>query len=264
MSKILIVDDERVFCDLLQALMKSHGHEVFTAYNGKEALEQFKLNRPQFTLLDLRMPEMDGIETLRQIRAIDQKAAVMILTAWGSDDLEQQARRLGATDFLSKAISLDAIVASMDRGLKPPGQAPATSVPPGETKPTQPGIPETDAVFLVEGNTDVRNTFVRVLGQHGITIQAAKDGPTLLSMLDKERPPLIVLDMDLSGMKGVDVLRKMREKNYTGGIIIMTAGQDEKLLKEALNLGSLDILGKPLDPERLMLAIQVGLVLIRN
>lgn len=263
MSKILIVDDERVFCDLLQALMKSHGHEVFTAYNGKEALEQFKLNRPQFTLLDLRMPEMDGIETLRQIRAIDQKAAVMILTAWGSDDLEQQARRLGATDFLSKAISLEAIVASMDRGLKSP-QAPATSAPPAETKPAQPGIPETDAVFLVEGNTDTRNTFVRVLGQHGITIRAAKDGPTLLSMLDKERPPLIVLDMDLSGMKGLDVLRKMREKNYTGGIVIMTAGQDEKLLKEALKLGSLDILGKPLEPERLMLAIQVGLVLIRN
>ncbi|MBI3810425.1 MAG: response regulator [Nitrospirae bacterium] len=264
MSKILIVDDERVFCDLLQSLMKSHGHEVFTAYSGKEALEQFQRNRPHFTMLDLHMPEMNGIETLRQIRAIDQKAAVMILTAWGTDDLEQQARQLGATDFLSKAISLDAIVASMDRGLKPPGQAPATSVPPGEKKPAPPRIPETDAVFLVEGDTDARNTFIRVLGQHGIVVRAAKDGPTLLSMLDKERPPLIVLDMDLSGMKGLDVLRTMREKNYTGGIIIMTAGQSEKLLKEALNLGSIDILGKPVEPERLMLAIQVGLVLIRS
>lgn len=266
MSKILIVDDERVFCDLLKALMKSHGHEVFTAYNGKEALEQFKQNRPQFTLMDLHMPEMDGIETLRQIRAIDQKAAVMILTAWGTDDLEQQARRLGATDFLSKAISLDTIVASMERGLKPLAQAPATSTPPVEKKPAQPGIPETDAVFLVEGNTDARNTFVRVLGQHGITVRAAKDGPTILNMLDKERPQLVVLDldMDISGMKGVDVLRKLREKRYTGGIIIMTAGHDEKLLKEALHLGSIDILGKPVDPERLMLAIQVGLVLIHQ
>ena len=258
MSKILIVDDERVFCDLLKALMKSHGHEVFTAYSGKEAIEQFQQNRPHFTMLDLHMPEMNGIETLRQIREIDQKAAVMILTALGTDDLEQQARRLGATDFLSKAISLDAIVASMNRGLKPPEQAPAAG------KTTQPGIPETDAVFLVEGNTDVRNTFVRVLGQHGIVIRAAKDGPTLLSMLEKERPPLIVLDMDLSGMKGLDVLRKMHENNYTGGIIIMTAGDDEKLLKEALSLGSIDILGKPVDPERLMLAIQVGLVLLRS
>ena len=257
MSKILIVDDERVFCDLLKALMKSHGHEVFTAYDGKEALEQFKRNRPQFTLMDLHMPGMDGIETLRQIRAIDQKAAVMILTAWGTDDLEQQARQLGATDFLSKAISLDAIVASMDRGLKPPEQAPAAG------KTAQPSIPKTDAVFLVEGQADVRTTFMQILSQHGIVVQEAKDGPTLLSMMDKERPPLVVLDMDLSGMKGLDVLRKMHEKEYTGGIIIMTAGDNEKLLKEALKLGSLDILGKPVDPERLMLAIQVGLVLLR-
>ena len=264
MSKILIVDDERVFCDLLKALMKSHGHEVFTAYDGKEALEQFKQNRPHFTLLDLRMPEMGGIEVLKSIRAIDRKAAVMILTAWGTDDLEQQARQLGATDFLSKAISLDAIVASMDRGLKPSEQAPATSTPSGEKKPAQPGIPETDAVFLVEGSADARNTFMRVLGQHGIVVREARDGPTLLSMLEKERPPLIVLDMDLSGMKGLDVLRKMHEKKYTGGIIIMTAGQDEKLLREALKLGSLDILGKPVDAERLMLAIQVGLVLLRS
>ena len=116
----------------------------------------------------------------------------------------------------------------------------------------------------MEGNTDARNTFVRVLGQHGITVRAAKDGPTILNMLDKERPQLVVLDMDISGMKGVDVLRKLREKRYTGGIIIMTAGHDEKLLKEALSLGSIDILGKPVDPERLMLAIQVGLVLIRQ
>jgi len=258
MSKILIVDDERVFCDLLQALMKSHGHEIYTAYNGQEAVEQFKQHHPHFTLLDLHMPEMNGIETLRQIRAIDRTAAVMILTAAGTDDLEQQARRLGVTDFLSKAISLDAIVASMDRGLKPPAQAQANA------QAAQTDITETDAVFLAEGNTDTRDTLVRFLGQQGITIQAAPDGPTLLNMLDKERPKLIVLDMDLSGMNGLEVLKAMRAKNYTGGIIIMTSRQDEKLLKEALDLGSIDILGKPVAPERLMLTIQVGLVLIRS
>ena len=263
MAKILIVDDERVFCELLKTLLKSHGHEVCTAYNGKEAIEQFKQHRPQFTMLDLRMPEMDGIETLRQIRAVDQKAAVMILTAWGTDEMEQQARKLGATDFLSKGISLDAIVASMDRGLKPSGQAPAPSAPPGEKKAAPPSVPETDAVFLVDGNKDTRDTFVRFLGQHGIAVKAAKDGPTILNMLDKERPPLLVLDMDLPGMKGVELLRKLREKHYTGGVIMMTAGQENTLIKEAWQMGSVDLLGKPVDPERLMLAIQVGLVLIK-
>src|SRR5206468_12001371 len=64
MATILIVDDERVFCDLLQTMLGSHGHEVFTAYNGREALDLFSQHRPQFTLLDLRMPEMNGIEVL--------------------------------------------------------------------------------------------------------------------------------------------------------------------------------------------------------
>lgn len=258
MSKILIVDDEPSFCELLKTLLKSHGHEAITAYTGRDALDSFMQCRPDFTLLDLRMPEMSGIEVLKNIRAIDPKAVVMILTAWSTDEMEQQARRLGATDFLSKALSLDTILGSLERGLKPAGQAPAAE------KTAQPGVPETNAVFLVEGKEELRNTFVQFLSQQGITAKAAKDGPDVLSMLDKERPPLIVLDMDLSGMKGVDVLRKIRENNYTGGVIMMTAGQQDALIKEAWTMGAVDILGKPVDPARLMLAIQVALVLTRS
>ncbi len=258
MAKILIVDDEPSFCELLKTLLKSHGHEAITACNGAAALVAFNQHHPNFTLLDLRMPEMDGLAVLKKIREIDPKAVVMILTAWGTDEMEQQARRLGATDFLSKTLSLDTILASLERGLKPPAQAPAVE------KAAKPDVLETDVVFLVEGKEELRNTFVQFLGQHGIIAKAAKDGQTILSLLDKERPQLIVLDMDLSGMKGVDVLRKMREKNYNGGVLMMTAGQQATLIKEAWHMGSVDILGKPVDPERLMLAIQVALVLIKS
>ena len=263
MAKILIVDDEPSFCERLKTLLKNHGHEVLTAYNGKDALDSFMQGRPHFTLLDLRMPEMDGLDVLKKIRAIDPKAPVMIMTAWGTDEMELQARRLGATDFLSKSISLDTVLASLESESKPPGQAPATTTAPVKEDTALSAIPTTDAVFLVEGKADVRDTFVRFLSQHGLATKPAKDGPTLLGMLEKERPPLIVLDMDMPGLKGVDLLRKMREKRYNGGIILMTAGQDEKLLKEALDLGSIDILGKPVDPERLMLAIQVGLIITK-
>jgi len=263
MSKILIVDDERVFCDMLKALMKNHGHEVFAAYGGPEAIALFAQHRPQFTLLDLHMPDMDGIETLRQIRAIDQHAAVMILTAWGTVELEQQARRLGVIDFLSKSLSLDTIIASMERGLKPPAPPPIIAALPLDKQPDPPSISDTDAVFLVEWDIATRKTFVQVLGQYGITIKSAQDGPTLLHMLSKQRPQLVALDMDVPGLNGLDMLQKIRETQYSGGIIIMTDRQDERLLKEAIALGSIDILGKPVAPERLMLAIQVGLVLLR-
>jgi DNA-binding response OmpR family regulator len=258
MAKILIVDDEPSFCELLKTLLKSHGHEALTAYTGRDALNSFMQCRPHFTLLDLRMPEMDGLEVLKKIRAIDSKAVVMILTAWGTDEMEQRARQLGATDFLSKTLSLETILASLERGLKPPGTAQSAE----KTAPA--GVPETNAIYLVEGKADLRESFVRFLSQHGITAKPVKDGSDVLSLLDKEKPPLIVLDMDMSGVKGTDVLRKMREKHYTGGIIMTTAGQEDKLLKEAWNMGSVDILGKPVDPERLLLAIQVGLILIKS
>src|SRR5438552_17567073 len=123
MATILIVDDERVFCDLLKTMLGSHGHEVFTAYNGREALDLFSQHRPQFTLLDLRMPEMNGIEVLRQIRTIDARAAVLILTAWRSDALAKQARQLGVTAFLSKKLALDTIITSMEQVLPSAAEA---------------------------------------------------------------------------------------------------------------------------------------------
>ncbi len=264
MATILVVDDELVFCELLKTLLKSYGHEVLTANNGRQALEVFKQHRPQFTMLDLRMPEMDGLEVLRQIRTIDTKAAVMILTAWGTDALELQARKLGVTDFLSKTLSLDTIVASLQRGLTQPAQPAATTKPAAEKQADVFGALETNTVPLIDNKPETRDLFLRYLTQHGFQVRVARDGPTALTLAEKERPQLIVLDMEIPGMSGVEVLRTLRNKRYTGGVIMMTGSQHGKLLKEAVDLGSVDILGKPVEPERLMLAIQVGLVLLRT
>lgn len=264
MATILVVDDEPAFCDLLKTLLKGHGHEVHIAYNGHDALDSFLLCRPHFTLLDLRMPETDGLEVLKKIRAIDSKAAVMILTAWGTDQLEEQARKLGATDFLSKKLSLDSIVASMERLLKPSDKTPASAPSPAAKTGTVLAAPETDAILLIDNNPKTREIFAQFLTLQSFQVRVAQDGPTALQLLDREIPQLIVLDADISDMKGVEILRQLRARNYTGGIVMMTATQGENLLKEAWDMGSVDILGKPVEPERLMLAIQVGLVLMKS
>jgi len=263
MATILIVDDERVFCDLLKTVLGSHGHEVFTAYNGREALDLFSQHRPQFTLLDLRMPEMNGIEVLRQIRTIDAGAAVMILTAWGSDDLEKQARQLGVTDFLSKTLALDTVVASMERFLPPPDQAESSS--PSAEKPKEKRAPskvlENDRVLLIGSNTDASRYLKQFLAQRGFHIEVAHDGSAALQLVSKEMPRLIVLDMDLQGMGGPAIVRKLRAKKYTGVIIMLSSTEDETLVNLAIDMGSVDILGKPVDPERLVVALQVGMLL---
>lgn len=270
MATILIVDDEQLICDLLRAVLGRQGHEVVTASNGREGLELFKKHKPRFTLLDLRMPEMNGIEVLKHIRAIDPKAAVMILTAWGSDALERQARQLGVMDFLSKGLALDVLVAAMERALPkpvkapaaPPAAAPSAAAPgaPAAVVPT-PAPAAMDSILVVDDEPPICELLQRFLSLRGYRVRVANDGPQALAAVDQEAPQLLVLDMNMPGMNGVEVLRKLREKKYAGGVILLTTGQDDKLLEEALDLGSVDVMGKPVDLERMALAIQVGCIL---
>lgn len=270
MATILIVDDEQLICDLLRAVLGRQGHEVVTASNGREGLELFKKHKPRFTLLDLRMPEMNGIEVLKHIRAIDPKAAVMILTAWGSDALERQARQLGVMDFLSKGLALDVLVAAMARALPKPAKAPAAA-PATAPSAAAPGAPVAvvptpapaamDSILVVDDEPPICELLQRFLSLRGYRVRVANDGPQALAAVDQEAPQLLVLDMNMPGMNGVEVLRKLREKKYAGGVILLTTGQDDKLLEEALDLGSVDVMGKPVDLERMALAIQVGCIL---
>ncbi len=251
MATILVIDDERLLCDLLQEMLRRHGHEVFTAYSGREGIEAHRQRRPHFTLLDLHLPDMSGIEALKQIREIDPNGAVMVLTGAASDHLEREARELGITDFLIKGLALDIIVGAVQRATNEPLS------PTGARSVLQGGR----SILVVDDEPQIRDLLTKYLTQKHYRVLAAQDGPAALALVDLEQPDLVVLDMYMPGMTGVEVFRKLRDKHYTGGVMMLTSSQDESLLKEALDLGSLDIVGKPADLERIELAIQVSLIL---
>jgi CheY-like chemotaxis protein len=102
MVKILVIDDDRMNCDLLQAVLTRHGYEVHSATSGLEGLKLFRQHNPRVTILDLRMPEMDGLTVLKEIRAIDPQAPVIILGGGATEVQENQARALRVTDFVRK------------------------------------------------------------------------------------------------------------------------------------------------------------------
>src|SRR5438309_8673448 len=90
MATILVVDDERLICELLHVVLSSQGHEVLIASNGEQALSLFAKRRPRLTLLDICMPGLDGIEVLRQIHWMDPLAAVMIRSEEHTSELQSQ------------------------------------------------------------------------------------------------------------------------------------------------------------------------------
>lgn len=254
MATILVVDDERMICDLLRAVFSRHGHEVMTAVSGAEGLALFREYRPRISLLDLHMPDMNGIEVLKQIRAIDPHASVMMLTGGGTTELENQARMLGVTDFLKKGLSLDVLVGALERAMQQTGRAAAS---PQEAAAAGSGL----SILVVDDEPMIGGLLTQFLSLRGHRVRTAANGREALALASQEAPQIAILDMYMPGMNGVEVLRALRAQGYGGGVIALTASQDEKLLQEMLELGSVDVMGKPVDLERLAVAIEVAEVL---
>src|SRR5687767_6419672 len=105
-SKILLVDDEQDILEFLSYNLRKEGYEVFTSTNGKKAVEIAKEVKPHLIILDVMMPDLDGIETCRELRAIDdlKDTVISFLTARGEDYSQIAGFDAGADDYITKPI----------------------------------------------------------------------------------------------------------------------------------------------------------------
>ena len=120
MAKVLLIDDEEGIRNLLDTLLRRKGYDVVLADGGRKGLELIRREHPDVVVLDLKMPEMDGMTVLTQIRHTDQKLPVIILTGAGTPETERQVYALGVSEFVEKEFSLHRLGDSLTRALKPP------------------------------------------------------------------------------------------------------------------------------------------------
>jgi DNA-binding response OmpR family regulator len=107
MAKILVVDDEIEACDALKEFLEAKGYEVYTAQDGKTALDMLREFRPQLVLLDMIMPGMHGIEVLQEIKKIDPKIGVIMVTVVTNETQAKKALQFGAYDYITKPVDLN-------------------------------------------------------------------------------------------------------------------------------------------------------------
>lgn len=105
--KILIVDDEIEICNIFYDFFTPKGYEVSKATSGKEALEKVEAQKPNLVFLDIRMPQMDGLEVLKQIKEIDKSITVIMVTVLKDERIAKKAIKLGASDYVTKPLSFD-------------------------------------------------------------------------------------------------------------------------------------------------------------
>jgi two-component system nitrogen regulation response regulator NtrX len=117
-ASILVVDDEEAIVSSLSSILEDEGYQVSVAKSGGEALKTYMADPPDLMLLDIWMPEMDGLETLRRIKELVPTAQVMVMSGHGSIETAVKAIKLGAYDYIEKPLSLENVTLRVKHALE--------------------------------------------------------------------------------------------------------------------------------------------------
>ena len=116
MQTILIVDDDKSIRYSLKRMMENH-YATLTAQNGEEALARFRENHPDLVIMDIKMPGRSGIEILREIKSIDPRSLVIMMTAYGTTETAIEAMKYGAFDYILKPFPIPKMKSLIEKAL---------------------------------------------------------------------------------------------------------------------------------------------------
>ena len=116
MAKILIVDDAAFMRMMIKDILTKNGYEIAAeAENGQKAVEKYQETNPDLVLMDITMPEMDGIEALKKIKMIEPKAKIIMCSAMGQQNMVIEAIQNGAIDFIVKPFQQNRVLESLEK-----------------------------------------------------------------------------------------------------------------------------------------------------
>ena len=279
--KILSVDDSKAVRMLLARLFRPFSCELFEAANGEEGLAVAVRERPDLIILDYNMPVMDGVSMLRRLRenAELRRTPVIMLTAESSAENIATVARLGVRDYLTKPFSEELFLAKVARAIslvarptndrrerKPDprserggdAEGPATrDAPKSATELAKSSSAPSAAplqrasVLVVDDSRTMRLSLTRALNELGFdNIKEAKNGRQALELVLKEPFDLMLLDMEMPEMNGMEVLLALKNNPQLGGlpvIVISGADQIENAVR-CIEAGAEDYLPKPFNP----------------
>jgi two-component system chemotaxis response regulator CheY len=109
--KILIVDDAPFIVESFTEIFQDQGWNVVgSAVNGKEAIEKFKITKPDIVIMDILMPELDGLTAIRKIIELDKDAKIVVVSALAKRDLDKESIEAGAKFFVKKPFDIDDLI----------------------------------------------------------------------------------------------------------------------------------------------------------
>jgi CheY-like chemotaxis protein/HPt (histidine-containing phosphotransfer) domain-containing protein/anti-sigma regulatory factor (Ser/Thr protein kinase) len=261
--RVLVVDDNATNRRILEEVFRQWRMRPKVASGGREALAEMrravKTRRPYaLVLLDAQMPGMDGFSLAEEIRKSPRlaRATIMMLTSGPRTDDRERCREAGISAYLTKPIKqsdlMDAIMAVLDPHAAARLQTSAEEAPPQDTR----GL----RVLVAEDNAVNQQVAVGMLERAGHTAMVAGNGREALALLEHEPFDLILMDVQMPELDGLETAAAIRAREQTTGghvpIVAVTAHALKGDAERCLAAGMDDYLAKPLHPRELRTAIQ--------
>ncbi len=232
-TNILVVDDLRSMRLTLGGILEDKGHNVVTVENGYQAIEAVRKAHFNVIFMDIKMPGINGVQTFREVKKIDPKAVVIMMTAYSVEDLIKEAMEEGAYAIVSKPFDIDKVISIIDELLQ-----------------------EKILILVVDDQFGDRETLKVILEGKGYRVATAKDGTETVQMVKGGHYDIIFLDIRMPDMNGVETFDRVKTIDPRAAVIMMTGYTDEELIERAISQGAYTCIRKPFDMEKLTALVE--------
>ncbi|HUT67407.1 MAG TPA: response regulator [Dehalococcoidales bacterium] len=223
---ILVVDDNEDLLETFAMILKRRGFYVETASNGASAVNKFKEQDFDVTLMDIVMPEMNGVEAFRKIKETHPEASIILMTAYSDEDLLQSAKDEGVRRIIQKPIRIEQLIKLINEA--------ASSEP----------------ILVIDDDADICDTLTQVLKRQGHEVLTAGSGEEAIIIAQEKACQIAFIDVKLPNIDGLETLLRLKEINPDILTVMMTGFRNEvkEALDKAQKASAITCLYKPFDP----------------
>jgi DNA-binding response OmpR family regulator len=229
---ILVVDDDRDFAESLADALELVGHEVTLAFSGEDAVKTFEENDFDITFMDVKLPGKNGVESFFEMRRLKPAARVIMMTGYSVPQLLEQAIEKGAWDVIHKPLEMQKILSMVEK-IKQCG------------------------VLIADDDPDFLKSIRTALENEGYAVYVARDGEEVLKKLEVQKVDVLILDLRMPVLNGLETYMKMRESGTCIPTIILTGfrSEESETVSVLESMCVYGVLSKPFDPKALFSAI---------
>lgn len=232
--KIVVADDDRRMVKTLCDILHVKGYEAIPAFSGAEAIARVKGEAPDCVLMDIRMPGVDGVKTLKLIREINPDLPIILMSAYATDAQVAEAKANGAETVLTKPIDLQQVLSFFSL------------------------LRKEKSVLIVDNDLDFSRTIKKILQTNGCRVATEEDPNKVLSHMEEEYQLVVLIDLKLGGADGVNVLKQVRARYPEKPVILLTSERHEMsmAIEQGMEVGAYTCLYKPFAMDNLMQIIK--------